>query len=667
MSSADVPLVSHQERPIDVTGVLSAQDADWPDVFVDTTATLLRMSQKPPKRPLYKSSRVLRPLSLVLHCGLVGTHLILLAIWWTGLENRLIFPAEEQTLLSFLITAIVTGFGTVYCAVLVMLTQILSVRRSLQKDQALTATHDNAIAWTGIGSASLLLWDRMAVPASMLGVMYPTLYLGGILVLHITIPALFSMESFTSSRSISVPTRGLPSFNLSGLDFSNETNRDFSWQTILGSGAGPLYFLPSVLGSTTTVGVRDGTFYDVPKPSAGQGNVTVNAIGFNLTCGYLKNVETKWTPDTGRWTIIVDGLDAGSVSPTRKFHFQGTNSSSVDFLEPGLISTVIRNVNLYPWNYTLWYSTIPIVDSQKIIGPRVSLKPPMNTSVSEIQLLSCSQSLVGQTAVLDAQSLRLRAVNSSIAKSVSSWTPATLTREDLLKNPVEMLGEPDPLLMLHTWQAFYPTMPASPIPLVFGLTMKPSALSVGDLYLNQKLDLLASTLKSEIFLHDLENTLSTIVAAMFWAVGNIAPPPGYEGFIFHMSDNPAYHFQIREPSNSPIMLEGNATVNEIFTQVRVDLSILAVTAGLAISMALTLLSLPFFILCKHAEPEIDIPIDGVGILHAIWLYRNHPQLETLLEQVDHPNDDNLCSAGMIRTKLVEGGLRRRKSSELIQP
>ncbi|KAF7333175.1 hypothetical protein MVEN_02383300 [Mycena venus] len=50
-------------------------------------------------------------------------------------------------------------------------------------------------------------------------------------------------------------------------------------------------------------------------------------------------------------------------------------------------------------------------------------------------------------------------------------------------------------------------------------------------------------------------------------------------------------------------------------------------------------------------------IDGTGLLHAIWLYRNHPELEDLLEQVEHPTKDNLRDAGMVRTRLV--GPRRR--------
>jgi hypothetical protein len=42
----------------------------------------------------------------------------------------------------------------------------------------------------------------------------------------------------------------------------------------------------------------------------------------------------------------------------------------------------------------------------------------------------------------------------------------------------------------------------------------------------------------------------------------------------------------------------------------------------------------------------------MGILHAIWLYRNHPELEMLMEQVDHPTEANLREAGMVRTRLI---------------
>jgi hypothetical protein len=64
------------------------------------------------------------------------------------------------------------------------------------------------------------------------------------------------------------------------------------------------------------------------------------------------------------------------------------------------------------------------------------------------------------------------------------------------------------------------------------------------------------------------------------------------------------------------------------------------------------------------DDQHNITIDGTGLLHAIWLYRNHPELSTLLDQVEHPTDENLREAGMVRVRLVGGGRGERKSTAL---
>jgi hypothetical protein len=53
-------------------------------------------------------------------------------------------------------------------------------------------------------------------------------------------------------------------------------------------------------------------------------------------------------------------------------------------------------------------------------------------------------------------------------------------------------------------------------------------------------------------------------------------------------------------------------------------------------VALLLLSLRYSIFSKSHKPETDNPIDGTGVLQAIWLYRKHLELETQLDQVDNP-------------------------------
>jgi hypothetical protein len=176
MSHAHFRSVPCQELHLDdYSSSISAQDNDTVDTLVLSATNLLRASREgyskylyflytlayladsAPKRSTLKSSRTLRLLSSILHCTLVAIHLALIAIWKTGLESRLIFPLEDQKVVSFMITVIPTSFGTarpahfarfikthmwqVYCALLVFVTQILSMQRSIQVDQTLTDSH----------------------------------------------------------------------------------------------------------------------------------------------------------------------------------------------------------------------------------------------------------------------------------------------------------------------------------------------------------------------------------------------------------------------------------------------------------------------------------------------------------------------------------------------
>jgi hypothetical protein len=84
-------------------------------------------------------------------------------------------------------------------------------------DQVLTATHDNAAAWAGVGAAISHLWLQKTVPAraSMIGILTAACYLTTILGLHITTSSLFSLVTVNSTRSFGAGTYGLPSFNSS--------------------------------------------------------------------------------------------------------------------------------------------------------------------------------------------------------------------------------------------------------------------------------------------------------------------------------------------------------------------------------------------------------------------------------------------------------------------
>jgi hypothetical protein len=91
----------------------------------------------------------------------------------------------------------------------------------------LTATHDSTAAWAGIGSAFLYLWHQKTVCASITGIVSVLLYLGTVLVLHITTPGLFSVETFHSTSISVILTEGLPAMNMSG--YKGTTDDDDLW------------------------------------------------------------------------------------------------------------------------------------------------------------------------------------------------------------------------------------------------------------------------------------------------------------------------------------------------------------------------------------------------------------------------------------------------------
>ncbi|KAJ6478385.1 hypothetical protein C8R45DRAFT_1157250 [Mycena sanguinolenta] len=618
----------------------SNQNDDSTDSLLKSAATLLRQLREGKRSGLVSLWRS----SLLLHLTLVALHLILVGIWAKGLEHRITFSLDNQALISLIITAISTTFGAVH---LLQNSQTLSMCRSIKVDQTLTATHDTAAAWIGIGSAISCLWNQRIVPASTGKVLLIFMYLCSILVLHITTPALFSIETINATRLDQVRTQGLPAYTWPS-DLSPVSNGSSPLDNALnqlGSYAqNSLSFFPRIVESAAETGLSGGTLYDVLYPNTAVGNVTVNATGFNITCGYVNGVNQNVSAanDFSEWEIS-EGSVSYWINPTSR----GVISSKL-----GALFT----------QSVLLYSTMPIIDSDDKLGAPIKLSPPMDTSVAAIQLLRCSQSLVNQTAMVDSQSGHIITVEPDIRKNVSSWAlyPGPFnepTDYDGFPLSIYMSGN----LLLDAWGLWYQDLPRS-------VTKDGDfaiELSTADEYLIQKLNLFPTDSgppRPNVTLHELENALSAIVASMFWTLSR--KPPGTPSSLNISAVNGSF---VRYPDSNQstpglFLLNGFAEVTSNFPLGRLDLSIIAVTAGLTASILLLLLSLPHSLFPGGPTSDNDdIHIDGTGILHAIWLYRNHPELETLLEQVEHPTTDNLRWAGEVRTRLVA---TRKKSSSV---
>ncbi|KAJ7241782.1 hypothetical protein C8J57DRAFT_72858 [Mycena rebaudengoi] len=429
-------------------------------------------------------------------------------------------------------------------------------------------------------------------------------------------------------------TRGLPSYNWSdtpGFDIID--NLAFFLPQ-------PLSLLPSVLqGSVPTLGLHNGTIYDVLIPNEGVGNVTVNGTSFNITCGYLLDIVLTPFENTTSWNVTWPGFAPyyEIIHPT----------------QPGMIVPINRTF----FGSAFFYSTIPILDSSANRGITHDLAPPLYNATSSIQVIGCSQSLINQTTVVDSQSRKRLTLEPEFQKKDSTWSPYTGSTDITQSSPLNVTGN----LFMELWSIWYMMIPPSDFPLV---PQGQQMLSVADFQLNQMLGLVSlADRPKNITLHALENSLSTIVASMFWTLGNV---PAAHGFMLPSSvDNGTIPINTISDSlpaaagqssismffQRPFLLKGNTTITVVSAETRLDLSIIAVAAGLAVSTTLLLLSLPSSVFCLGSGAKLSI--DGTGMLQSIWLYRKHPELETLLEQIDYPTNNRLRAAGMVRTTLVE--------------
>ncbi|KAF8143701.1 hypothetical protein K438DRAFT_1945748 [Mycena galopus ATCC 62051] len=405
------------------------------------------------------STRRLSILSLGLHSVLVAIHIALLVVWFGGFENRVVFAVESEPFVSRGIKVVSTTFGTIYSALLVFVTQKLVLRRNFHKSQTLTATHDSLLAWTGLGSALVRLWQQKTIPASITGVLSALVYLANILVLHVTFPGLLALDSVFLNTSVSVTTQGLP-VSISQSDRLNAMSS--AGQYAMGS----LASLP-FLSMDDTVGLHRGTLYDVwLNNTAATGLASVNATGFNVSCGYLP--------------IAPFGFEF----PCPCFNLNGTKYS-LGLTDPNLVAplhyTVEDSINVTYYDSlvfpapSIFYSPIPILDSNNQTGTWVNLSSSIG--VREIQLFRCSVSLVQQTAILNSTTREIVLVEPVINRTTSTWQPFDG-------------GSPD-------------------------------FSDIAFAYPQGFLDI------RTIYLHELENQLANLVASMFWTLGHVPPLPGY--------------------------------------------------------------------------------------------------------------------------------------------
>ncbi|KAJ7613431.1 hypothetical protein FB45DRAFT_1065030 [Roridomyces roridus] len=557
-----------------------------------------------PQEGKSSSSRQRSILSFSLHVTLVAIQLVLLVVWHQEWEHQIVFSLDQELRVARLVKGILTTFITLYSALLVFVTQSLALGRDLHKMQLLTATHDNAAAWSGLGSAVVRLWQQRAVPASPIGVLTALTYLASISVLHTAFPGVAAPQSLVVNQSVPISTQSLPAFDFSAVD---ENNKEDFLYAVGQYASGSLDFLP-FLTPSNTLGLHEATLYDVLEPNTGTGSVRVNATSFNISCGYI--------PDTA-FNGKAQTINVGGTEFWLEETVNGTISTVKDILETD--GTVLGGPT-FPFP-AVFYTTIPVLDSHNNTAPSITV---INLN-QPIQVFRCSLTLVHQTVLVDAQSHNLTTSEStSIRKHTSTWAPFSGQLDDL-SSVVFADGARG---FLDIWEGWYSAMPPT----------------TADMALLPQLELYPfnNTVRNVAYLHDVENQLAKIVASMFWTLGHVPPPSAYTSSVFNVS-----------------LLAGQAVVTESVIQGRLNLDIISIVECLLASLALLGLSFRFLNMRRVKQDGWAMKIQSLGVLQTIWLYRNHSELAASLEQVPVPTDVNLRRAGMLRVQFINGTVRIR--------
>ncbi|KAJ7191489.1 hypothetical protein GGX14DRAFT_600487 [Mycena pura] len=471
----------------------------------------------------------LSALCFTLHLLLVLIHIAVLLSAIHHWEHRFTFLIEHQTTVSFWTAVVSQSFGTIYCAVLVLLTQKLAMQRTTEL-MTFTAVHDNISAWAGLGSALATLFNQVSVPASVLGTLSIVGYLGCIATIHVSIPAIISVDAFNATARVAIPVRtsGMPEYaNSSVMNATLDYMITFPGQLLPWRG---------IFDDSQMLGLSNGSLYEVlDVTTPGNDKAQVSAIGFNITCGYLSAEIQSVTSDI--MTLLVDGVANFTIGS--------------DALLPNTVSVYPLGS---PNNSLVMWTTIAISDSEGHQGSPILFDQQshsvlqnltqLNLNISQLELFRCSKSLVAQTGLISAQSNTI--VNGSlypdIHKTQSIWVPGL--ELDFISQGSSLLGN-DLIIMspVASRRSF--------------LTPLDDKCENGGRFLMSYLgiDPFVNTSDMVLQLHDIENALSNLVALLFWTGGHITPDPWYTRYALTRD----VHFVGGIP---PQLVAGNATINQ---------------------------------------------------------------------------------------------------------
>ncbi|KAF8841656.1 hypothetical protein BDN67DRAFT_966913 [Paxillus ammoniavirescens] len=597
-------------------------------------------ARRHPQAPMQKQKRKslffnnpasLNRISFVLHALLIILHTVLLGMLLTGTDHRITIPPTKANYYSVLVTVVQQAFFTVYQTILVIITQQLALRSNLLRQQTLTALHDQAVAWGGLGASILSLWRQKSVPAAPKGTLCVFLYLASISALHVSSSSLIDVDTYNTNTTINVRTIfGLPNMATVKTVDDNE-----SWDNA-GAVASALGQLPAAIN----YGFVNNTVYDIVMDNTGVGNTTVNATTFTVKCYSARQV---YNPSSDLSVVTIEWGDLNTTLDVMPLY-------------EGALWFVKSLAGGSEGRLLTFLSFPPIPDSNGALGTTFPVAGPVYVPVNvtqgnqklvswtnvtvenQIQAITCSLSYTAQHAIIDSQTNALVSVSPRADDPPAVWTPTTNLSS----------AESDPIVdwFSAAWNSSsLTTTRVSPVTLcldhpyhcttsllnlqlsnMLGLKINPNSYVI-----NGQIGNITNFEKSNTTLRELEDQLSILAAQVVWTFGHIN------------KTNP-------HSASNTFHREGEAKVLQTVLRSRLNVNLIPVSVGLSMSVMLFVFA---YILTRYAAPAEDVfTPDNVGILQSLWLFSRQQGVQEALDEVDEPSEDQLRKAGLVDVRGI---------------
>ncbi|KAF8206092.1 hypothetical protein K438DRAFT_1756815 [Mycena galopus ATCC 62051] len=598
-------------------------------------------------------------LAVGLHVGLVMIHLLLTAIHFPHkYETRISVPLGTQSnALSVVIIVVSQLFAVfqVYLATLLYLMQQLSLWRTLDIRQTLTAFYDKYAAWLGPGSAFTALYSQRQLRTAFSSLFVISLYIFGMSALHVTAPSLMSLAT---SNKISAGYASLDTSRPNLIQINPQIGPG-----LLSDAISVLPALPLLQNVNATAGLFGNILFDTPasiiqaywpydnRPAANEFQVP-NATIFNVTCGNLAGVEQVGGGNATSWFLKtpVRNVTDGNYNPLRLFTPYGIRFIPQEYM--------VSN-RTYASQTLLLVASVNITDSLGNNGSSFAVNPafnPLSSNWPDIDtilpstfdpvVIACSLVSSSRNITVDAAShnITLDSISANPRKTHRVWS--------LWTGP-----PPSDDVLVQSWASIFLDTTRSTIIANTGLIAPTNEmkdyLTIVEKYVNDRLqirpfseDSNPASSNTSVNLYELGNILEDLTAAVFWSDANF--PSTALDFGSGKFQGPRIDVTIHDPN---AQLKINETPVGPF-----ELSCLL--AGLLCSIGLLYITL--HLVRWPQETNIGSDLNMVGLLQFTWLLGKGSDVQNNVASVTHPSTNNLRAAGM--TEIILSTLVSRAPS-----